>query len=586
MARHTEPDEGMMGSMSTWSAPLCAVLFVTASCTAGGSTSTSVSTTTTASPSQQAPSEWRQYTDRSAGFSFRYLASWHLDRFPNVCGHFTGAMVSNVPGAYDDPTTSHGCSWPPDMHSLPPDGVVVMTSMMSGGPMMIGPALFRDTPLPLTMDQLSPAEGFRRWTPVTLHNTNRYAVNVWMGDQVSDEDRSTTAAILGSLAPWQPPEPAPVYDTCAGGWERQEPGSPGDLGSQLNAIDLSAPSDGWAVGRYTHEIPVSTTGGDRWPKGAIPAVSTVLVQHWDGQAWELVDAPDPNVQADWPGGGSSDLRDVADISPDDVWAVGGGGNYGLTEHWDGTRWLVVPSPKVNLVNTTLVAVDGTGPSDAWTVGSGGERGGIAPIIERWDGTRWSLPPVPDVGHRYTMTDDVSASSPSDAWVVGQRWNLALTLHWDGSRWRDVPNPVIRSPRLTSVVDLGPDDAWAVGATYSDVNGSGPSHALIEHWDGTRWTAAPLPALQRESTLTDVAASGPDDIWATGWGPDTAGHARQLFLHFDGRTWSSVTPPSPAPDAGWYVGLSATPGTAWVSGLVARHTSFGSEQAYLARSCSA
>ena len=494
----------------------------------------------------------------------------------------TGAMVSNVPGMYHDPESPNGCSFPPSMDSLPPDGVVVMASTYFGGPYVPGSVIYENTPLPLTMDMLSAPQGLRRWASVVFHHTNRYGVSVWMGERVSDADAATAADVLASIAPWQPSGPAPVYATCIEGWERQDPGAVGDFGSSLNGIDLASPSNGWAVGSYIRRIPGESSGSNGWPKHVIPAESTVLLEHWDGDAWSVEGAPDPNVQPR-PYGGGSILMDVADISPDDAWAVGGGGNYGLTEHWDGNAWHVVASPKVNLVDATLEGVDGTGPSDAWAVGSGGLHGRTKPIIEHWDVARWSLTRVPRVGS-YGEADDVSASGPNDAWVVGHAGGASLSLHWDGTTWTSVPSPVLRSPRLTSVADLAPDDAWAVGATYTDVNGAGPAHALAEHWDGSHWTVASLPDLPNDSTLTDVAASGPGDVWAMGWGNESSGREVQLALHYDGAQWSTVSSPTDGPSQGWYVGLSATPGIAWIGGRLSPETAWEPDVASLARSC--
>ena len=560
----------------------CAALFLAASCTGGGSTTSSTAPTT---PTNSVSSDWPKYIDRAAGFSMRYPPGWNLEHFEGVCTiGGTGAMVSNVPGMYHDPESPNGCSFPPSMDSLPPNGVVVMGSTYFGGPYLPGSVLYKNTPLPLTVDMLSEPRGLRRSASVVFHHNNRYEVSVWMGDGVSAADRSAAADVLGSIEPWHPSEPALSYGSCVGGWERQDPGSVGDLGSSLNGIDLASSSDGWAVGSYIRRIPGESSGSNGWPKGVIPAVSAVMIEHWDGQAWDVVEAPDPNLQARPFVGSGSTLRDVAAIFPNDAWAVGGGGNYGLTEHWNGQAWSVVPSPKVDLVDTTLVGVAAAGPNDAWAVGSGGRRGKIGPIIEHWDGTRWVVSPVPNVGNRYSSADDVSASGPDDAWVVGQSWDKALSLHWDGVAWWSVPSPAIRSPRLTGVADLAPDDAWAVGATYANVNGAGPSHALVEHWDGARWTVASLPHLSNDTTLTDIAASGDGDVWAMGWANEPSGKEIQIVLHFDGSRWSSMDPPIAGPSQGWYVGLAATPGVAWTGGRVSPGSTWGTEVAYLARSC--
>src|SRR5438552_1827217 len=74
--------------------------------------------------------------------------------------------------------------------------------------------------------------------------------------------------------------------------------------------------------------------------------------------WSQV--PSPNV-----GANANYLTGVAAIASTDVWAVGYySGTYTyetLIEHWDGTQWNVVPSPKLGLSNylTGISAVSST-----------------------------------------------------------------------------------------------------------------------------------------------------------------------------------------------------------------------------------
>ena len=58
--------------------------------------------------------------------------------------------------------------------------------------------------------------------------------------------------------------------------------------------------------------------------------------------------------------------------------------------------------------------------------------------------------------------DISAASPHDAWAVGQEFATAkhphsVALHWNGHKWSAVPAP----GDITTVVDIAPDDAWAL-----------------------------------------------------------------------------------------------------------------------------
>ena len=154
----------------------------------------------------------------------QYPPGWNLDHFEGVCMiDGTGAMVANVPGMYHDPESPNGCSFPPSMDSLPPDGVVVMASTYFGGPYP-GSVLYKDTPLPLTVDMLSEPRGLRRSASVVFHHNNRYEVSVWMGDQVTAADRLRCGRRAGEHRPLATVGPALSYGSCVGGWEQQDPG--------------------------------------------------------------------------------------------------------------------------------------------------------------------------------------------------------------------------------------------------------------------------------------------------------------------------------------------------------------------------
>ena len=157
---------------------------------------------------------------------------------------------------------------------------------------------------------------------------------------------------------------------------------------------------------------------------------------------------------------------------------------------------------------------------------------------------------------------VSMGSASDGWAVG---NLVTTLRnpqggprlvasqalaerWNGTSWQQVAmaQPATHHARLQAVADLGANDAWAVGFT-GDVNpgATSPSGGLVEHWDGTRWLIASTPGSSAE-TLSAVAGTGPDDVWAAGamnLGAPAPGGDNAFFEHFDGTSWQTV--PGPA-----------------------------------------
>jgi hypothetical protein len=241
------------------------------------------------------------------------------------------------------------------------------------------------------------------------------------------------------------------------------------------------------------------SAGDVWAVGILDAEAHI--QHWDGTAWEIVDAgtPDPGEY------GSTWLKGVVAIATDDAWAVGayeiGGPPQPLIEHWDGTAWEVADAPTFDTW-TELTAVSATGPDDVWAVGStevpAGKNFVQRVLIEHWDGKAWTAETAPfDRRHPldpWTL-EDVAALSGSNAWAVGNRSSeetrttRTLALHWDGTQWRRTPtvNPSKVMQMLTSVAGLSPNRVWAVGffvdpATHRE-------RPLVELWNGEEWRRA-------------------------------------------------------------------------------------------------
>ncbi len=76
------------------------------------------------------------------------------------------------------------------------------------------------------------------------------------------------------------------------------------------------------------------------------------------------------------------------------------------------------------------------------------------------------------------------------------------LHWNGTDWLPVAGPD-SGANLNTVKFLAPMDGWAMG------------YSAIWHWDGSRWSAATLPA---PKTMWSIALPSPGEGWAVGhWG---------------------------------------------------------------------
>jgi hypothetical protein len=268
------------------------------------------------------------------------------------------------------------------------------------------------------------------------------------------------------------------------------------------------------------------------------------------------------------GGG---LSAVSALASDDAWAVGGASSWSrtqrppaLTEHWDGTRWTTVASPRVAGVLEDVAAVD---HADVWAVGELGgstSRTGFGPgrgaLAERWDGERWKRMSVP--GARRLSA--VAATSGDDVWTVGSdAAGAAIVLHWTGSHW----TRALRRPEseLFDIVAISPTDVWAVG----DVT----SRRFLElHWDGKHWSSYIQPppnggyGPDEEPELAAVAASGSRDVWAAGDAAssgDGPGWADTVILHWNGTRWRDA----PSTLMTWVDALATrAPGDVLLAGL--------------------
>jgi hypothetical protein len=80
------------------------------------------------------------------------------------------------------------------------------------------------------------------------------------------------------------------------------------------------------------------------------------------------------------------LESVAAAPKSDAWAVGS-----LIEHWNGTKWEVVPSPSPSPHPDALQGVAVLSRAYAWAVGYRGNK----TLIERWNGTAWTVQPSPN-----------------------------------------------------------------------------------------------------------------------------------------------------------------------------------------------
>ena len=315
--------------------------------------------------------------------------------------------------------------------------------------------------------------------------------------------------------------------------------------NELAGLAVIGSDDIWAVGRYNSGRPPTATGRD------------TLALNWNGTRWSIVPTPNPT----WPGADFFSLEDADAISSNQVWAVGYAEDFAslksttLIEGWNGSAWTITPSPNPggsNLPNK-LFAVASAGASDVWAVGEAGypERA----LTLRWNGSRWR--PISNAcGVPLYGVDAVSAT---DVWAVGS----GTTCHFNGSSWQVVPSPQPRPQYneiayiLEDVSAVGPSDVWASGYRVIDQGEYVVDASIVEHWDGTTWT---LTTIVPGQSLSGIESLGAGDVWAVG----TDG-TRGIVAHYDGTRWNLVPSPTPG-DSGSLADVEAeSPGHLWAAG---------------------
>jgi hypothetical protein len=276
---------------------------------------------------------------------------------------------------------------------------------------------------------------------------------------------------------------------------------------------------------------------------------------WDGTRWAAQAVPNPAHNA------GTELSGVSCPSAGACIAVGnstppGRVSAALAERWNGTRWALLPAPSPGAASL-LAGVSCPAAAACMAVGTADVGGG--PLAERWDGARWvivpapSPPPVPVPGSG--LLAGISCTSAASCTAVGSQQTTArtggqvpLAVHWDGSSWsaQPVPNPVFhgQGSELAAVSCTSRRACTAVGQ-----RGGGVSASLAERWDGHRWAVQATPHPPGNATrLLGVACTSAASCTAAGLDSPPA---RLLALagHWNGVRWARQHTPPAAPGAG-------------------------------------
>jgi len=133
----------------------------------------------------------------------------------------------------------------------------------------------------------------------------------------------------------------------------------------------------------------------------------------------------------------------------------------------------------------------------------------------------------------------TAIADNDIWGVG--WTSPngtyepVAVHFNGTSWSAVPIPTLsKGGLLDGVAAAASNDVWAVGSS------PGFSNSLIEHWNGTSWSVVSSPTLPNGSYLSAVTAVSSTNVWVVGTKANFTG---DLVEHWNGTSCSVVSSPA-------------------------------------------
>jgi hypothetical protein len=229
----------------------------------------------------------------------------------------------------------------------------------------------------------------------------------------------------------------------------------------------------------------------------------------------------------------------------------------LAEKWNGKTWKIIPTrAPAGATHSYLDAVSCTSANSCYAVGSyasGSTMG--SPLIERWNGSKWLLMNSPNAsGASTTALNGVSCVGTGAAVTCAAVGSYATRPEGNPSyavaqrmvhgKWSAVPSPKVgndQSNALTSVSCAGPKRCFAAGSRQS-----GAGAALIEQWNGSKWSVATsaIPSGSTLSQFNGISCATRTNCVATGLFSKDFVTRKSLINRWNGRRW--VIQPSAAP----------------------------------------
>jgi hypothetical protein len=169
-----------------------------------------------------------------------------------------------------------------------------------------------------------------------------------------------------------------------------------------------------------------------------------------------------------------------------------------------------------------------------------------PLIERWNGTKWRDVPNPLGLQQGLGGFAVAATSAKNVWVsLGSDVDQSIRerlLQLRGHVWVRYTLPL--GAFVGPMANFGPHDAWFFGSY-----GAGPRAGRQYN---LRYIGHSLRRFTTPVVADEVSAAGPNDIWASGAMPVRPHSIKtvSVAMHWNGRSWSIIRFPKIRPPAGW------------------------------------
>ncbi len=222
-----------------------------------------------------------------------------------------------------------------------------------------------------------------------------------------------------------------------------------------------------------------------------------------------------------------------------AWALGGTGCCNLlVGHWNGKKWGTIAVPGnigggfTNQVTGGSVAAIAGGRAMIFVESTDQELGTSFVVALEWRGRSWSAE------HAFTdQPGGVIASGPDDVW--GFDSGTPSADHYNGTSWSAIPIPVIAAQASGNAAA----GDWVTGTVAAQ-----PGRVELMHWSKGAWRNAALPkiAVPKGDQMFPgaVDAATLSDIWLTVSTGPTAGHGpvTAVLLHWNGKAWSKVAVP--------------------------------------------